>query len=644
VVAVILYHFKLPGFGGGFAGVDIFFVISGFLMTGIIVLGLEAGAGAKAFSLLSFYWARARRIIPALLVLCVSLLGLGWLFLTAVDYRMLSSHAVASLAFLSNVQFWREAGYFDASSHEKWLLHTWSLSVEWQFYLLLPLFLLALWKWRPGRKPVFVALVAGCAVSFALSLALTPSSPSFAFYLLPARAWEMFAGGLVFLSAPRLALSTRQGAWLEIAGFALIGYTVLFFDAAMAWPGWRALVPVLGTVAVLLAARNDSAWSGKPVAQWLGKRSYSLYLWHWPAVVALVYLERQGDPRFVGAALLLTVMLGHLSYHLVEVRAQRFLGKAFALRSAVVIVAPIVLVAGVAVLIWKMDGIRGRYPAATDMVAAESANLNPRQLACFARAGVESPSCVYGGQKVAAILLGDSHADAITTAFAAAVPTGDEGILGWTYISCPTLFGVRNLSPKYGAGERCGAFLDWAMERLDAIPKEVPLVIVNRTTTYALGHNESWEGDAGMPAVYFTEPHATADPNFLKEFAARLASTACTLAKQRPVYLVRPIPEMGVDVPKAMGRALLLGRERLVSITLDEYHKRHAFVWAAQDAARERCGIKILDPLPYLCRDGRCFGDKDGRPIYYDDDHLSEFGNKLLVPMFREVFAGSGAQ
>lgn len=147
VAAVIFYHFGIPGFSGGFVGVDVFFVISGFLMTGIVVKGLERGN----FSLMGFYMARGRRIVPALVAVCAVLLAMGWWVLLPPDYKMLGSHAVYSLAFLSNVEFWQEAGYFDVASHEKWLLHTWSLSVEWQFYLILPVVLWVVWRLKPGR-------------------------------------------------------------------------------------------------------------------------------------------------------------------------------------------------------------------------------------------------------------------------------------------------------------------------------------------------------------------------------------------------------------------------------------------------------------------------------------------------------------
>ena len=166
VIAVIFYHFGVYGFAGGFVGVDIFFAISGFLMTGIVVEGLERSK-TTPFSVIGFYMARARRILPALIALCAALLVLGWWVLTPVDYKMLGTHSAAGVSFISNIQFWREAGYFDTQSHEKWLLHTWSLAVEWQFYIILPLVLTAVWKWRPNRHSITVVMLVGLITSLA---------------------------------------------------------------------------------------------------------------------------------------------------------------------------------------------------------------------------------------------------------------------------------------------------------------------------------------------------------------------------------------------------------------------------------------------------------------------------------------------
>jgi len=644
VVAVVLFHFGVPGFRGGFVGVDVFFVISGFLMTRIVLTGLER-SGVGGFSLTAFYLSRARRILPALIALCIALLVLGWFALTTIDYAMLSKHAAFTIAFLSNVQFWREAGYFDLSSNEKWLLHTWSLAVEWQFYLLLPLLLLTGWKIRPGRATFTLLVAAGFAASLIWAWrALMLHDLSSAFYLLPSRAWELLAGGLVLLlPGPGPHVSGRLRIALEIAGLGLVVLACVLLDPASELTGWLAPLPVAGAALVLWTARTDSPWTGHALAQWLGTRSYSLYLWHWPIAVALLYLGVQNDVVAITASLALTVLLGDLSYRWVETPTRLGFGQLSARVSAATLVTLSMGVAAASSWVWSRDGVPGRLSSRIDAIAAESTNLKPRHAACFATHGTESPSCMYGGSRLRAILLGDSHADAVTTALAAAAPRQGDGIMDWSYIGCPTILGVRNIPGKFAAGEDCGGFLRWAMRELALVPRSVPVVVVNRSTMYVIGHNEIWKNDADSPMVYFSRPYRHSDAAFLREFAQRLTDTACELAKDRRVYLMRPIPEMGIDVPRAVARSMALGEAKDIFVSLQAYHQRHAVVWAAQDAARDRCGVRILDPLPYLCRDGRCDAMRDGLPIYYDDNHLSEYGNRLLVPMFAEVFEPEAA-
>lgn len=632
VVAVMLYHFGVPGFGGGFVGVDVFFVISGFLMTGIVVRGLERGGCPWVF-VMSFYMARARRILPALIVLCAVLLTLGWWVLMPLDYKLLANHAVFSVTFLSNIKFWREAGYFDAASHEKWLLHTWSLAVEWQFYLLLPLALMAVWKWRPSRRVVATALLAGFLASLALSVVGTPFRPIPAFYLLPTRAWEMLAGGLVYLLAPGWALTTRQRMAIELTGMVLVIGAIVGFDATSPWPGWRAMAPVMGSAAVLLAVRTGSSWTGHAVAQWLGTRSYSLYLWHWPVVVGLTFGEWQGSSIAIAAGLAVTLLLGHLSYKWVENPARKLLLNHRRGWGAGAMLCGVLGVAASGAWIGLQEGVLDRFSPSILTVSQEALNENPRQAECHPGVGSISPSCMFGGNQLRAIVMGDSHANALVSGVAAAASSPNDGIMEWTYRGCPILLGVQSIR----LAAQCGAFIDWSVNQLKHMPPTVPVIIINRHGQYTVGQNED-PAQKNIPWVYFSRPYKTAEPAFLKEYGQHLIDTACEIAKGRSVYLVRPIPEMGVDVPKAMARAMVWGKQRDVSISLGEYFRRHALTWAAQDAAHDRCGVKILDPLPYLCHDGRCYGAKDGRPLYYDDDHLSEWGNKLLVPMFAEVF------
>jgi peptidoglycan/LPS O-acetylase OafA/YrhL len=194
VIAVVLFHFNPSWMPGGFAGVDVFFVISGFLMTGIIFKGIEQ----ENFSILKFYVARANRIIPALAVLCLILLVFGWFYLTPIDYKALGKHAGSSIRFLSNITYWRESGYFDSASHEKWLLHTWSLSAEWQFYIIYPLIIVIMRKFM-SVKVMRATFLLGTTLGFIFCIFVTYKWPNAAYYLLPTRAWEMMIGGIAYL-------------------------------------------------------------------------------------------------------------------------------------------------------------------------------------------------------------------------------------------------------------------------------------------------------------------------------------------------------------------------------------------------------------------------------------------------------------
>lgn len=636
VIAVIFYHFGVTGFNGGFIGVDVFFVISGFLMTGIVIKGLERGS----FSVIGFYMARGRRILPALLVLCAVLLALGWFVLLPPDYKLLSSHSVYALTFLSNVEFWQEAGYFDAASHEKWLLHTWSLSVEWQFYLILPLALWVVWRLKPGRLVQAWSITVLLVASLSASIWVTSTQPSTAFYLLHTRAWEMLTGGLVFLLATNLKLSDAQRRWIESAGLLLIVLAIGVFDKDTVWPSWRAMLPVVASALVLVANRS-SIWTASWLAQWLGDRSYSLYLWHWPVAVAIVYLDLRDNSIAITGAIFLTVLLGHLSYVGVENTSRRFLEQQRVFTAGAGLTLAIALVTLPALGVWKWQGVLGRFSPAVEAAAAEVGNINQLAEKCFLGSGYISPSCVVGGTNGKVIAVGDSHVNATISAISQADKPHDAGVIWWAYGGCPYVPGLK-ISPigtlaKKGETYQCPEFLNWTQKQLEDIPRNVPIIIINRYGLAAFGYNENLPVRE-IPEVYFSKHYSSPTAEFLTEFGKHVTDEACKLAKQRTVYMMRPIPEMGFDVPKTLSRRMAAGLNDDLYISMAAYQKRNAWVWAAQDAARDQCGIRILDPTPYLCSDGRCYGSKSLRPLYFDDDHLSEFGNKLLVPMFEEVF------
>lgn len=636
VSIVVLYHFGVPGFAGGFVGVDVFFVISGFLMTGIIVKGLER----HSFSLLGFYMSRARRILPALVVMCAFLLVLGWFILLPTDYKALSSHTVYSLAFLSNIEFWQEAGYFDVASHEKWHLHTWSLAVEWQFYMLLPLFLALVWWLRPSHTVLTWAMVAALAASFFASVLVTNSSPSAAFYLLHTRAWEMLGGGLVFMVQASGRLTPKQRRWLGTVGMLMIVAAVALFNKNTAWPGWRAALPVTATMMVLMANRKSVLTDSVP-AQWLGERSYSLYLWHWPINVALSYFGLRDNFWWaLPVGVFLTLLIGHYSYSLVESPSRRLLTTARRPVAISLLLTTGAAVALPALAIWAQAGVGGRFSPAIEAIAKESYNFNRRRSECLPQKGTQSPSCVYGGPNWRVIVLGDSHANTIMTALAKAQSLESSGVVEWSYGSCPFVSGLKK-TPAFmatsmgGADYRCSEFIAGTESKLANVPPDIPLIIIARYATAAFGHKQFLlDPKVDVPEAYFTKVFARTTKDFLDEFAHNITQSACNLAKRHTVYLVRPIPEMGVDVPRVLTRRMMLGSTDDFTIPVEAYRERSGWVWAAQDAAQVKCGVKILDPTAYLCSGGRCFGSKDGHALYYDDNHLSEFGNKLLVPMF----------
>jgi peptidoglycan/LPS O-acetylase OafA/YrhL len=630
VMSVVFYHFAVPGFSGGFVGVDVFFVISGFLMTGIISGGLEK----NKFSFIEFYFARLRRILPGLTVLCGVLLVIGWFLLAPDDYVKMAEHVRDSLLFSSNDTFRKEAGYFDALSHDKWLLHTWSLSVEWQFYILLPLILKLSWSIRKNSKLILIALLIIGICSFVACVIKTGSDAAKAFYMLKFRCWEMVFGGIVYFITLSNYSTTRLSKLFFYIGMILVVFSFAFISGEDAWPGYLSLVPVTGAALVIYASNQDVFFNRLSFVQWVGTRSYSIYLWHWPVVVLLAYFQRSESVAWVVAGIIFSLLLGHVSFAAVETPAR----KGFGLRNLVssfllVTLAGIVFLA--AEYIGRAEGFPHRVDEQVLKLAQERHNTAKGARDCIfdQDRGMGPLSCTYGGKSIRAIVLGDSHASALVTAVQSAAGS-DAGVYLWSRAACPF---IRGVTAKIG--QDCSGFVGWVFEHLKDEPANIPVVLIARSSFYAFGNNEGRVGNkVASPPVYFDKPYDYPEPEFLNMLRRQSINTVCELASHRKVYLMRPIPEMKISVPQLMARYRMMGVEKRISIPLSEYYSRHQFTFEWQDEARQRCGVEILDPLPYMCDKENCYGDLNGRPMYFDDDHLSEFGNKVLVPMFSKVF------
>jgi peptidoglycan/LPS O-acetylase OafA/YrhL len=311
VIGVLLFHFNIPSFKGGFSGVDIFFVISGYLMTRIIIEGLAKGE----FSISDFYNRRVQRIIPGLMVMIALIVAITFVLFLPPDFEEVAKNGTASMLFYSNILYHID-DYFGPASENNIFLHTWSLSVEWQFYLLLPLLLIFLNKFFKNKRRSYLMFFIGATILFFLiSLVVTKYYPNISFYFLPTRCWEMLFGGVAFLAE---GIIRPFGKKYFYVGYVVLGLGLIFLNETMAWPGVYTLVPVLATFFIILANQNSWFLLRLPIVQFFGRISYSLYLWHWPVFVIGSYL---GLTSFIGNRLglmLLSIVFGYLSFRYIE--------------------------------------------------------------------------------------------------------------------------------------------------------------------------------------------------------------------------------------------------------------------------------------------------------------------------------------
>lgn len=639
VLMVVFFHFGVAGFGGGFAGVDVFFVISGFLMTQIAVNGLNGEHNRKSIGsfLARFYLARARRIIPALLFFCLALLVFGWFFLTVSDYQDTARQISRAAFFRSNFSFAQEAGYFSKNAHDQLLLHTWSLAVEWQFYVIFPILLGAAKMLGAGKRAILGLIVLLFLASFAWGLREVIHSPLRAFYLLPSRSWELLAGGLVFF-LPSVKSAGAQRV-LTYGGLILIILSSLLLSnvGEGSWPGWKALLPVVGACLVLAAAQAHAFWSRSNFVQWVGNISYSFYLWHWPFAVVMGWLSLKEDYRFLLLSLVSAMVLAHISWRWIEQPGRQYMQGQLNKTNFLVLLSATLLVTGLAGWI-KRTGIPVRLPDEVIALAKAAKDTNPRMLECMVTGVSQVPECAYGGKQLGAIVLGDSHAASIVRSVEKALPEKNLHVLDWTRASCPTMFDLVSEEIE-GAEHSCHEFLKYALEKSAELP-DAPLIILNRSGSYFHGPNEEGrEGEVAIPKLYVGGPYHERSPEFFRRMKESMIKTACLFQKTRQVYLVRPIPEMKWNVPDIMSRYMMFGIEKHIVTSVEEYNKRQRLAMEAQDEAAEICGVKILDPVPYLCDQQLCYGDKGGKVLYYDDDHLSESGAALLLPLFKGIFS-----
>lgn len=622
VLAVVLFHFNPAWLPGGFAGVDVFFVISGFLMTSIIFNGIEN----NSFNLFKFYNARANRIIPVLAAMFCCLLIFGWFYLAPADYRELAKQVEQSSIFSSNILFSKGGGYFDTNEKSKWLLHTWSLSVEWQFYIFFPILILVIKKYLR-----FVELRKFCLSLFVLSLGYciysTHEDRQTAYFLLSSRAWEMLFGGLAFLYPVQIKKHLHK-ILIQCIGLILIIASYFLISEETPWPGYMALFPVVGAYLILISNLQHNLLINNMVFRNIGKWSYSIYVWHWPLVILGLYFTLD-DWWMYGIPL--SILLGFISYQLIEtIKLPTFENWKDILKVRPFYLFLIMVTAGYTIK--TTNGMESHYSPQIRQILSDTLNENPYQCDSKLIDGHLFECKIGNPNQIRAIVVGDSHANAITTSVSSAMNLETQGMISISTSGCPFI-----LNAKFNDSD-CELINQKRQEYL-AHKIDIPIILINRYLERLEGENDPERfRTTNAPKMYFTQFNESSTQRYQK-FAQNYEKTICTLTQHAPVYILSSVPEIGFNVPKKMNRDLLLqGKAEHYELPLQAHQKRAQKLNKIQSEVAQKCGAKILYPTEILCPEGYCLTQFKNRSIYRDGDHLNEFGNKLLTPMFKEIF------
>lgn len=625
VLAVVLNHLSAALVPGGYVGVDVFFVISGYLITGIIQRELAEGS----FTFKRFYERRVRRIFPALFVMLIVTIAVGYFLLLPSDYVSTLRAALSTVFFSSNVFFWRELadGYFAPDAKFNPLLHTWSLAVEEQFYIAFPCVLLAYHRFHKVGVYRVVAVLA--LLSFALGVVLIQNKAVAVFFLSPTRAWELLAGALLAL---KVLPVPRTWLWCEVTvgtGVAAILLACFVFDDKTIFPGWAALLPVCGTALVIMGGTERRAAIAGWILQWrpmvcVGLISYSLYLWHWPLIVLTHYYIGLAPLKpHVTWLFFASLLLASISYHLVERPFRRPRSTHGAVQASVFWAAGLVGLAAVlfSVLgLWR-NGFESRFAA--DVLALENARAPTIPFkACDGQ--LNMPGCKLGVADVKASVLvwGDSFAMAWAPALDSIFTSQNKsGVLASTS-GCPPFYDASFDFDKVCVSKNAAVFKKLA---------ENPAI----TTVFITGF---W-------SLYFPiEAHPVSGAKGYRPDRAELSATALKLTVQRlldsgrNVVLIGRLPTYDVSVPQVIALEKVTGQSLLQDATVGAQERKNALFFQALLSLPKSERLVFLDPIHWMCTP-ECTVIKDGIVMYRDDYHLSVSGAMALEGRLRDGLA-----
>jgi len=583
VLSVLVFHFSPSFLPGGFAGVDVFFAISGFLMTSIIFRGVEN----NNFSVVKFLIARCKRIVPALVAIVIILLAFGYLIFEPLTYQVIGNHSFSSLLFISNFTYFFEAGYFDADSRSKFLLHTWSLSVEWQFYILYPIVVYVLSNVLSLSK-IKKAVVVAAFGSLLLSVYVSYTDPSAAYFMLYTRAWEMMIGGLAFLYP--LTRHKEHAGKIEIAGIALIAASIALISDKTPWPGYAALLPVVGAYFVILANNKKSILSNI-VLQKIGLWSYSIYLVHWPVIVTLNKLNiKIGFLTYLYIVLAVSIVL----YYVVEKR--RNYGLSLFCMFVVTLYASYYV---------SDNGIKSRVDEKFGLAAKEFHEKY------YGGSGFKHEGTVekIGEGRPTFILFGDSYA----RQYLRFLKENGYSLISIMKDGCYYFGNYINHSSDWGdkaCRKRYNTLVD-VMANNPGIPVVISLSWLDYDGNIFAENNSKTATGYDYRMVVFDDLSRLVNGN--RKFAI-IGSNFQTRGNIAFECLARK------SMMPASFRDIFSNCEVQETIIPEEINS------VLKNFARKKSNVEFIDPNKYLCNDGKCSIVTKGEPVLSDGTHLSYFG------------------
>lgn len=640
VLSVVLFHAFPSLLRGGFIGVDIFFVISGFLITSIIFKSLDN----KTFSFAEFYGRRIKRIFPALTLVLAATYIMGWFSLTADEFSQLGKHITSGAAFISNFALWSESGYFDTSAQLKPLLHLWSLGIEEQFYIVAPLaiFILSRFKISPA------AILSGAAIaSFALNIKLIGYDPTATFYSPLTRFWELLAGSLLawFTNYKDTPISATTWATLagkqkrlrnvlSFAGLALLIFGLLHVKKGAHFPGAKALIPVIGAVLLILAGPmawvNKNLLSTKPMV-WIGLISFPLYLWHWPLFSLLRISEGEPSAQTMAAAMLLSIALAWATYRYLELPIRRFKSERL---KVVVLSSAMVIAAAVGGVTYMAAGLPERQANfALESYANSIARSDAkRQTECvdvlhaYKKEG--DWHCQIGDAKPKPDMFayGDSHAYSLLPAFEKLAADHSLSIAFSSASGCPPLLGIQSMRGDLEIEKRNCQALN---ERIFSYVKSEQI-----STVVLMGRWSYYSGGTTKPADFnLIAKDPTIQPTLAQSAQDLQWAIDNTVKRYREigvdVYLVEDNPQQLKNAKEVLrsGKGQESAYDAL-SVSKTEHLANTAFSVKALRATT----ATVISFDSILCPETICPLTRDGVFWYFDDNHLSASGALVVYP------------